>query len=93
MNFWAKVPVIGVEARADPRLELVLSRDPMPSSAKDWCREWATAGVGDIGIDIGITVDLDLACPGGGPGEGEPLALPNGLFRNRGPDWAWDAIV
>ena len=38
--------------------------------------------------DCSIMLDLDLACPGGGPGDGVPsitLPLPKGLLRHRGP--------
>lgn len=42
---------------------------------------------------VGMTVDLDLECPGGGPGEGVALAFPNGVFLKRGPDWACDAMA
>ena len=38
-------------------------------------------------------VDLERAWPGGGPGEGEVLGLPNGLFRQRGVVWAWDDMM
>lgn len=32
-----------------------------------------------------MMADFERACPGGGPGEGEPFDLPKGLFRQRGP--------
>jgi len=32
-----------------------------------------------------MMADFDRACPGGGPGDGEPFDLPKGPFRQRGP--------
>jgi len=40
-----------------------------------------------------MTADFDRECPGGGPGEGVPLLLPNGLLRHLGPFGACDAIL
>ena len=40
-----------------------------------------------------MMADFDRACPGGGPGDGDPFDLPKGLFRQRGPFCcAWEAM-
>jgi hypothetical protein len=39
--------------------------------------------MGEIGDCM--MLDFDLACPGGGPGEGDAWSLPNGLLRHLGP--------
>ena len=63
------------------RCESLLINPAIPKSASDWLREWDKPFVsGDW-----IMLDLDLACPGGGPGDGVASPLPNGLLRHRGP--------
>jgi len=94
MNFGAKVPV-GVLPRTDPERSLDESLLVSPRAAmsdEDWLRECPTGDMGDKGAST--TLDFDLACPGGGPGDGVPWPWPKGLpLRHRGPSCALELII
>ena len=89
MNFGANVPGAGDPPLVDDDRFLEFDRtsdDENPMSAREFVREWpAVAGLGNVGC---ITEDLDRACPGGGPGDGDALFLPKGLLRHLGPGCA-----
>lgn len=47
----------------------------------------------DVDISVeGITLDLERACPGGGPGDGVPWSLVAELLRQMGPTCANELI-
>ena len=71
MNLGANVPPDGLLRTEDRnRCDSLLLIPATPIPVADWLRECAIGDTGESGDCI--TLDLDLACPGGGPGDGVP---------------------